>query len=62
MKLSYDILVNNAGYKITPMVDMRADFEQVIKVDLVSPLLFQAVVKGISNVTKIINICSMMMN
>ena len=36
-----DILVNNAGIiKRTPMVDMEvADFEQVIKVDLVSPFI-----------------------
>ena len=43
-----DILVNNAGIiKRTPLVDMEvADFEQVIKVDLVSPFIVsKAVVK-----------------
>ena len=60
-----DILVNNAGIiKRTPMVDMEvADFEQVIKVDLVSPFIVsKAVVKGMiqRKYGKIINICSMM--
>ncbi|MEC8635971.1 MAG: gluconate 5-dehydrogenase [Bacteroidota bacterium] len=60
-----DILVNNAGIiKRTPMVDMEvADFEQVIKVDLVSPFIVsKAVVKGMiqRKAGKIINICSMM--
>ncbi|MEC7125113.1 MAG: gluconate 5-dehydrogenase [Bacteroidota bacterium] len=60
-----DILVNNAGIiKRTPMVDMDvADFEQVIKVDLVSPFIVsKAVVKGMiqRKSGKIINICSMM--
>ena len=60
-----DILVNNAGIiKRTPMVDMEvADFEQVIKVDLVSPFIVsKAVVKGMiqRKSGKIINICSMM--
>ena len=60
-----DILVNNAGIiKRTPLVDMEvADFEQVIKVDLVSPFIVsKAVVKGMIHrkAGKIINICSMM--
>ena len=60
-----DILVNNAGIiKRTPMVDMEvADFEQVVKVDLVSPFIVsKAVVKGMiqRKSGKIINICSMM--
>ena len=60
-----DILVNNAGIiKRTPLVDMEvADFEQVIKVDLVSPFIVsKAVVKGMiqRKAGKIINICSMM--
>lgn len=60
-----DILVNNAGIiKRTPLVDMEvADFEEVIKVDLVSPFIVSKhVVKGmISRKSgKIINICSMM--
>ena len=60
-----DILVNNAGIiKRTPMVDMEVDdFEQVIKVDLVSPFIVsKAVVKGMiqRKYGKIINICSMM--
>ena len=60
-----DILVNNAGIiKRTPMFDMEvADFEQVIKVDLVSPFIVsKAVVKGMiqRKSGKIINICSMM--
>ena len=60
-----DILVNNAGIiKRTPLVDMEvADFEQVIKVDLVSPFIVsKSVVKGMiqRKAGKIINICSMM--
>ena len=60
-----NILVNNAGIiKRTPMVDMEvADFEQVVKVDLVSPFIVsKAVVKGMiqRKSGKIINICSMM--
>jgi gluconate 5-dehydrogenase len=60
-----DILVNNAGIiKRTPLVDMEvADFEQVIKVDLVSPFIVsKVVVKGMiqRKAGKIINICSMM--
>ena len=60
-----DILVNNAGIiKRTPLVDMEvADYEQVIKVDLVSPFIVsKAVVKGMiqRKSGKIINICSMM--
>jgi gluconate 5-dehydrogenase len=60
-----DILVNNAGIiKRTPLLDMEvADFEQVIKVDLVSPFIVsKAVVKGMiqRKAGKIINICSMM--
>jgi len=60
-----DILVNNAGIiKRTPMVDMEvADFEKVIKVDLVSPFIVsKAVVKEMiqRKAGKIINICSMM--
>ena len=60
-----DILVNNAGIiKRTPLVDMEvADFEQVIKVDLVSPFIVsKVVVNGMiqRKSGKIINICSMM--
>ena len=60
-----DILVNNAGIiKRTPLVDMEvADFEQVIKVDLVSPfIMLKYVAKGMieRKAGKIINICSMM--
>jgi gluconate 5-dehydrogenase len=60
-----DILVNNAGIiKRTPLVDMEVDdFEEVIKVDLVSPFIVsKAVVKGMMKRKsgKIINICSMM--
>lgn len=60
-----DILVNNAGIiKRTPLEEMEvADFEQVIKVDLVSPFIVsKAVVKGMMTRKsgKIINICSMM--
>ncbi|MGY6647474.1 gluconate 5-dehydrogenase [Wenyingzhuangia sp. IMCC45574] len=60
-----DILVNNAGIiKRTPLVEMEVpDFEQVIKVDLVSPFIMSKyVVKGMiaRKSGKIINICSMM--
>lgn len=60
-----DILVNNAGIiKRTPLVEMEvADFEEVIKVDLVSPFIVSKhVVKGMiaRKQGKIINICSMM--
>ncbi|WP_370479111.1 gluconate 5-dehydrogenase [Tamlana flava] len=60
-----DILVNNAGIiKRTPLEDMEvADFEQVLKVDLVSPFIMSKhVVKGMISrgEGKIINICSMM--
>lgn len=60
-----DILVNNAGIiKRTPLSEMEvADFEEVIKVDLVSPFIVsKAVVKGMiqRKSGKIINICSMM--
>ena len=60
-----DILVNNAGIiKRTPLEDMEvADFEQVLKVDLVSPFIVSKhVVKGMiaRKEGKIINICSMM--
>lgn len=60
-----DILVNNAGIiKRTPLEEMDvADFEQVIKVDLVAPFIVtKAVVKGMiaRRSGKIINICSMM--
>jgi gluconate 5-dehydrogenase len=60
-----DILVNNAGIiKRTPLIDMEvADFEQVIKVDLVSPFIVSKyVVRGMIDrkAGKIINICSMM--
>ncbi|WP_025743464.1 gluconate 5-dehydrogenase [Aquimarina pacifica] len=60
-----DILVNNAGIiKRTPLEDMDvSDFEQVIKVDLVSPFIMSKhVVKGMikRKKGKIINICSMM--
>lgn len=61
-----DILINNAGIiKRIAMVDMEvADFEEVIKVDLVSPFIVsRTVVKGMiqrGNGGKIINICSMM--
>jgi gluconate 5-dehydrogenase len=62
---SIDILVNNAGIiKRTPLEDMEvADFERVIKVDLVSPFIMSKhVVKGMikRKQGKIINICSMM--
>lgn len=60
-----NILVNNAGIiKRTPLEDMEvADFEQVLKVDLVSPFIVSKhVVKGMISRRegKIINICSMM--
>ena len=60
-----DTLINNAGIiKRTPLLDMEVnDFEQVIKVDLVSPFIVsKAVVKGMikRKSGKIINICSMM--
>lgn len=61
-----DILINNAGIiKRVPMVDMEvADFEEVIKVDLVSPFIVsRTIAKGMiqrGNGGKIINICSMM--
>lgn len=60
-----DILVNNAGIiKRTPLEEMEvSDFEQVLKVDLVSPFIMSKhVVKGMMKRKsgKIINICSMM--
>jgi gluconate 5-dehydrogenase len=60
-----DILFNNAGIiKRIPLEDMEvADFEEVIKVDLVSPFIVsKQVVKGMiaRKEGKIINICSMM--
>ncbi|UKM66458.1 gluconate 5-dehydrogenase [Flavobacteriaceae bacterium GSB9] len=60
-----DILVNNAGIiKRTPLEDMEVeDFEQVLKVDLVSPFIVSKhIVKGMieRGGGKIINICSMM--
>lgn len=60
-----DVLVNNAGIiKRTPLEEMEVvDFEQVIKVDLVSPFIMSKhVVKGMiaRKAGKIINICSMM--
>ncbi|MBC8767079.1 gluconate 5-dehydrogenase [Arenibacter sp. BSSL-BM3] len=60
-----DILVNNAGIiKRIPLEDMEvSDFEDVIKVDLVSPFIVSKhVVKGMiaRKEGKIINICSMM--
>ena len=60
-----DILVNNAGIiKRTPIIEMEtADFEQVIKVDLVGPFIVSKyVAKGMieRGGGKIINICSMM--
>ncbi|MEC3907054.1 gluconate 5-dehydrogenase [Tamlana sp. 2201CG12-4] len=60
-----DILVNNAGIiKRTPLEQMEVtDFEEVIKVDLVSPFIVSKhVVKGMISRKrgKIINICSMM--
>ena len=60
-----DVLVNNAGIiKRTPLEQMEvADFEQVLKVDLVSPFIVSKhVVSGMikRGGGKIINICSMM--
>ncbi|NQY09555.1 MAG: gluconate 5-dehydrogenase [Flavobacteriales bacterium] len=60
-----DILVNNAGIiKRVPLEEMEvSEFEQVIKVDLVSPFIVSKhVVKGMiaRKAGKIINICSMM--
>lgn len=60
-----DILVNNAGIiKRIPLEDMEvSDFEDVIKVDLISPFIVSKhVVKGMiaRKEGKIINICSMM--
>lgn len=60
-----DILVNNAGIiKRIPLEEMEvADFEEVVKVDLVSPFIVsKQVVKGMiaRKEGKIINICSMM--
>ncbi len=60
-----DILVNNAGIiKRIPLESMEvADFEEVIKVDLISPFIMSKhVVKGMieRKQGKIINICSMM--
>ena len=60
-----DILINNAGIiKRMPLEDMEVvDFEQVVKVDLVSPFIVSKyVVKGMiaRKSGKIINICSMM--
>ena len=60
-----DILINNAGIiKRTPLEEMEvADFEKVLKVDLVSPFIVSKhVVKGMISRKegKIINICSMM--
>lgn len=60
-----DILVNNAGIiKRTPLQQMEvSDFEQVLKVDLVSPFIVsKQVVSSMINRGggKIINICSMM--
>ncbi|MDL5513125.1 gluconate 5-dehydrogenase [Arenibacter sp. M-2] len=60
-----DILVNNAGIiKRIPLEEMEvSDFEEVVKVDLVSPFIVSKhVVKGMiaRKEGKIINICSMM--
>lgn len=60
-----DILVNNAGIiKRIPAVDMEvADFEQVIKIDLIGPFIMSKYVarKMIERKAgKIINMCSMM--
>ncbi|MGA9637726.1 gluconate 5-dehydrogenase [Flavobacterium sp.] len=60
-----DILVKNAGIiKRIPLESMEvADFEEVIKVDLISPFIMSKhVVKGMiaRKQGKIINICSMM--
>lgn len=60
-----DILINNAGIiKRTPLEKMEVkDFEQVLKVDLVSPFIVSKhVARGMISRKegKIINICSMM--
>ena len=60
-----DILINNAGIiKRIPMAEMEvSDFEQVVKVDLISPFIVSKyIVKGMMKrgKGKIINICSMM--
>ena len=60
-----DILVNNAGIIIrVPILDMPvADFEKVLKVDLVAPLIMaKRIAPGMIERRngKIINICSMM--
>jgi gluconate 5-dehydrogenase len=60
-----DILVNNAGIiKRIPMTEMsKADFAQVIDIDLVAPFIVaKAVIPGMikKGGGKIINICSMM--
>lgn len=61
-----DILVNNAGIiKRIPIIDMEvADFEQVIKVDLIAPFIVSKYVakRMIERKSggKIINMCSMM--
>ena len=59
-----DILVNNTGIIKRTLAEMEVDdFEQVIKVDLVSSFIVsKAVVKGMMEQKpgKIINICSMM--
>ncbi|WP_111307468.1 gluconate 5-dehydrogenase [Confluentibacter sediminis] len=60
-----DILINNAGIiKRTPIVDMEvADFESVVKTDLVGPFIVSKhVAKNMMKRGggKIINICSMM--
>lgn len=62
---SVDILVNNAGIiKRIPMHEMsKADFEQVIDIDLVAPyIVAKAVLPDMikKGAGKIINICSMM--
>jgi len=62
---SIDILVNNAGIiKRTPLEDMEVEaFEEVLKVDLISPFIMSKhVIKGMiaRGEGKIINICSMM--
>ncbi|MBN2369354.1 MAG: gluconate 5-dehydrogenase [Vicinamibacteria bacterium] len=61
-----DILVNNAGIiKRIPMLDMSvADFEEVVRIDLVAPFIMaKHVVKSMlarGRGGKIINMCSMM--
>ncbi|NMM49707.1 gluconate 5-dehydrogenase [Marinigracilibium pacificum] len=60
-----DILVNNAGIiKRTPLAEMEVSaFEEVIRVDLISPFIVsKAVINGMiaRGSGKIINICSMM--